>query len=119
MMHKITLADHLEIARVIRAADPTYRKRDAYVYARDMVTLGGTYWDGGSRSTYTAVALDSGRTSAAEQFAPPQFGDPRVAPTVTLPDGIVIVKTGIFCGKTATAAVYVRPDNMPRMLPAA
>ena len=75
-MQTVTLKQHPEILRVIRAADPTYRKTKAFIYTRESVTLHGTYWDGGSRSTYTAVELATGRNKGAPQYAPPQFGGP-------------------------------------------
>lgn len=115
-MQTVTLKDHPEILRAIRAADPTYRKTKAFLFVRESVTLGGTYWDGGSRSTYTAVDLASGRSKGAPQYAPPQFGGPRQAPEVTLSPDVAIVKTGVFQGKTATATVYVHPVNMARLL---
>lgn len=115
-MQTVTLKDHPEVLRAIRAADPTYRKTKAFIYTRESVTLHGTYWDGGSRSTYTAVELATGRNKGAPQYAPPQFGGPRQAPEVQIPPDVVIVETGTFCGKPATATVYVNPANMARLL---
>lgn len=115
-MQTVNLKQHPEILRAIRAADPTYRKAKAFLFVRESVTLSNTYWDGGSRSTYTAVDLATGRNKGAPQYAPPQFGGPRQAPEVELPADVVIVETGIFCGKTATATVYVNPANMARLL---
>jgi hypothetical protein len=37
---------------------------------------------------------------------------------VSIPEGIAIVETGIFMGKTATARVYVNPSNMAKLLTA-
>lgn len=116
-MKTVTLKDHPEVMRAIRAADPTYRKQKAYLIVSERVTLSGTYWDGGSRSTYTAIDLATGRNAGAPQYAPPQFGGPRTAPEVDLPSDVAIVETGTFCGKTATATVYVNPANMAKLLP--
>ena len=115
-MQTVMLKQHPEILRVIRAADPTYKKTKAFVFTRESVTLSGTYWDGGSRSTYTAVELATGRNKGAPQYAPPQFGGPRQSPEVQIPHDVAIVETGVFCGKTATATVYVHPVNMARLL---
>jgi hypothetical protein len=114
---KVTLATAPEVKRVITAADPTYRKRDAFLRVTSQCTLSGTYWDGGSRSTYHAVDISTGRVLPAPQYNPPQFGGPRTDPTVDIPDGVAIVRTGVFCGKTATATVYVNPNTAAPLLP--
>lgn len=117
-MQTIELAKYPDIARVIRAADPSYRKKNAFVSVREKVSLDGTFWDGGSRSTYTAVNLATFASAGAPHYSPPQFGGPRVTPEVPVPEGFVIVETGIFCGKTATAHVSVNPANVTKLLPA-
>jgi hypothetical protein len=117
-MQRIELKTAPELLKVIRAADPNYRKRQATLSASETVGLYGTYWDGGSRSTYTAVDLLTGRSKGAPQYDPPQFGGPRIVPEVAIPEGIAIVQTGIFMGKTATASVYVNPANMAKLLTA-
>lgn len=113
---RVTLRTAPEIARIIRAADPTYRKREASILAREHCTISGTYWDEGSRSTYHAVDLRTMRQLPAPQYNPPQFGGPATDPTVAIPEGVAIVETGIFQGKPATARVYVNPANMARLI---
>ena len=117
-MQVITLKSAPEISRVIRCAAADYRKRQAFLHVRDSVELSNTYWDGGSRSTYTAVNLATGKASAADQYAPPQFGGPRAPLNVSIPAGVAIVETGYFCGKPATASVYINPADATPMLPA-
>jgi len=111
-----------EVLRVIRAVDPSYRKHKAILRVCDSVTLSGTYWDGGSRSCipaqwliryYAAVNLSTGRSKGAPQY---QFGGPRNAPRVSIPEGLAIVQTGIFCGKTATAFIYLNPANAAKLI---
>lgn len=101
---------------VVLAADSTYRKKKAVIAAQENMVLSHTYWDGGSRSTYTAVCLVTGRNKGAPQYDPPQFGGPATAPVVAIPDGVAIVETGIFMGKPATARVYVNPVNMAKLI---
>lgn len=115
-MHRVTLKTAPELARIIRAADPAYRKREAVLMARETVAISGTYWDGGSRSTYHAVDLATLRQLPAPQYAPPQFGGPATDPTVAIPEGVAIVETGIFMGRPATARVYLNPANMARLI---
>lgn len=110
--------EYPELLAVIRAAFPSYRKHKVIVSVTDSVELAGTFWDGGSRSSYVAVELASNRSKGAPQYAPPQFGGPRVAPRVTLPVGVAIVECGTFQGKPATAHVFIHPDNATKFLPA-
>lgn len=117
-METITLKTAPEVLRAIRAADPSYRKHNARIHAAETVALSSTYWDGGSRDTWTAVDIATGRSKGAPQYDPPQFGGPAAAPVVAIPEGVAIVRTGIFCGKTSTASVYVHPSTMAKLLPA-
>lgn len=107
----LVLKDEPLLKALIQAADPSYKRLKAFVRVTDTVELQGTYWDGGTRSTYTAVNIQTRVSSAAEQYAPPQFGGPRQAPVVALPPGAVIVETGFFCGKVALATVSVHPQD--------
>lgn len=105
------LKDVPSLKALINVALP-YRKTKAFVTLADTVTLSGTYWDGGSRSTYTAVNIATLRVATAKQYNPPQFGGPTMAPKVELPPGVAIVEHGTFCGKPSTARVYVRPQDL-------
>lgn len=100
-----------EVLRAIRAADSTYRKRNAFLKVGPRVMLDGTYWSGGSRTTYDAVCLVTGKSVEMQRLNPPQFGGPAEAPTVEIPDGVAIIATGVFCGKPATAFVYVNANT--------
>lgn len=119
MLDTLELKAFPEIKRVIQSADPSYKKRKAFLSVADKVELYGTYWDGGTRNTYTAVNLATGAVVTGPQYNPPQFGGPRENPIVEIPEGIVIVKTGVFCGRTAFATVYVNPKNATKFLPGA
>ena len=115
-MQTIELKARPEFKRVICAAAPNYKKHKAFFNVASSLTLHGTYWDGGSRSTYTAVRLADGFSLGAPQYAPPQFGGPREAPIVLIPVGVAIVETGTFCGKPATASVTVNPADVAKLL---
>ena len=114
----VVLKHSPEVKRIILAADASYRKREARLLVQTEVDLYGTYWDGGTRNTYTAVDMITGRSKGAPQFDPPQFGGPATTPRVAIPQGVAIVKTGVFCGKTATAYVYINPADAAPLLPA-
>ncbi len=117
-MQRLSTKDNPEALRLIRAADPSYRKHQFTLTASETVCLSNTYWDGGSRSTYTAIDLITGRNKGAPQFDPPEFGGPKTAPIVSIPEGIAIVETGVFMGKPATAHIFVNPANMAKFISA-
>lgn len=115
----LELAKHPELTRVIRAVAPKYRKHKVIVNVTESVTLHGTYWSGGSRSTYHAVNLSNMVCSGSPRYNPPQFGGPQADPQVVLPEGAAIVSLGVFCGKTATATIFLNPANVAKLLPGA
>lgn len=118
MSMTITLKDHPAVKRLILAADSSYKKHQATIVSnRATCELQGTYWDGGSRNTYTAVDMLTYRSQGAPQFNPPQFGGPRTAPVVDIPLNVCIVRTGTFCGKTSCATVYLHPENATKLIP--
>jgi hypothetical protein len=114
MFNIYNLKDHPEVKRILAPFE--YKKHKFILVVTDTVELSGTYWDGGSRSTYNAVNLRTLQVGPAPQYDPPQFGGPRNDPKVTLPVGVCIVKTGTFCGKTGTATVYLHPDNVAKLI---
>lgn len=111
-MNTMRLRNAPEVKALIQAADPSYKKHTATVVATHTVALQGTYWSGGTRHTYTAVTLADKRVSAAPQYDPPLFGGPSGSPKVQIPRGVAIIRTGFFCGETATAVVYVNPLDL-------
>lgn len=105
----ITLKEHPEILRAIRAVAPKYRKHKAIVFEADKYTCHGSYWDGGSRES--AFTVDNfGRVAPVHgATAPPQFGG---CGSVEVPVPVCgyIVVLGTFRGKPATAKVYTSTD---------
>lgn len=110
----VDLKDHPDIQRVIRAASSGYRKHKAILVATTGIEMNDMYWSGGSRSSYSAVNLKTLAVGSAGQQNPPQFGGK--TPQVAIPEGAVIVKLGTFCGRPATATVFINPANMPPVL---
>lgn len=112
-MNSYKLANYPRLARIVRAVAPYYRKHSVFVSTRaDKVTMSGTYWDSGSRDTYTGLDLGTMTTLPQPHFDPPQFGGPKEDPIFPMKPGRVCVKTGIFNGKKATAHIYVHPDDI-------
>jgi hypothetical protein len=114
-----TLRDEPALAAFVRRALPDYRKHKVIINVATSLELHDTYWSGGTRASYMAYDLATGASRGAPQYAPPQFGGPRTSPRVEIPEGVVIIQTGYFCGKVATATIHVHPSNMPKLLAAA
>lgn len=112
----IKLSDNPEMKRIVRAAFPSYKKHEVALSFAETVTISGTYWDGGSRSTYIAVEINTLRTLGAPHYNPLQFGGPKENPKVEIPAGVAILEGGTFCGKPATVHVFLRPDDAPKSL---
>ena len=110
-MQTVTLSGFPEIARLMPAG---YKKRKAFIQSREKITLSNTYWDGGSRSSYTIVNIATGQITTCAQHAPPEFGGK--TPVVEIDNDIAIIETGVFCGKPATASVFVSPENYNKLL---
>lgn len=103
---------------ICRAAFPNYRGRTVQLRQAESFTLSGTYWDGGTRSSYAAVTLsDVPRAKSLPHFNPPQFGGPRTDPVVELDPRSAIVEHVIFCGKDLGLRIYARPEALTPMLP--
>lgn len=113
------------VSAIIAAAFPNYKgKKPVSVYSAETVELSGTYWDGGSRSTYAAVAMQDPPVSRPlPRYNPPQFGGPIETPAIALQItpgklSLAIVEHSIFCGKEMGLRIYVHPQALARLLPA-
>jgi hypothetical protein len=134
-MQSVTLKDNQEIKRIVNSAAGNYKKQKAYVSTFSGKVNISSYWDGGSKSYYTVVEIATGRNKSLPTSTHPYF-DIAVAgmancetPDVEsdhvgnlylrrLPKGFALVETGTFMGKTATAHVYLSPEDMPLQLTA-
>lgn len=104
-----------KLKQVVMAADSHYRRHKAIVVETGTVQLSNGYWDGGSRYSYRMVHVHSLRCQPlAAPAAPVQFGGGSVPP-FTIPKDHAVVATGVFRGKTATATVYINPDDFSSM----
>ena len=93
-----------------------YRKKTAILNVTDTVTITGTYWSGGSRSTWHLVDLaNGGVTTAAPRLEHP-VDNTVEGKTIEIPEGYAIVSTGVFRGKPGGMFIYVRPENATKLL---
>jgi hypothetical protein len=134
-MHTVTLKTAPEVKAVVLAAFPSYRKQNVFLSAFGGGLSINSYWDGGSRSEFAVVELASLQRKSLPTRTHPHFdvavrglasaenADIAVdgAGNITLnrlPEGFALVAAGTFCGKAATAHVYMNPANIARLLPA-
>ena len=109
---------YLEPNQVPRKLLNGYNGRTFKAYVTDSVTCRGMQWDGGSRSTYTAVNLQTGESRPITDGRPwPQ--NMYTPPAIPLQRDQAIVEHSIFCGKDAGLTFYIHPDNAAALLPAA
>ena len=132
-METIELKQHPELKAVILAAFPTYKKHKAFfgVFRSQNVN---SYWDGGSRDLYGIVNLETLKAVSLPTRSHPYYevagrgiGEQR-SPAISvdskgnitlelLPFNHALVNAGTFCGKPATAFVYVNAANMTKFIP--
>ena len=135
MNERIELKSAPEVKRVVCAAFPSYKKHNAYLSVFPGRLNINSYWDGGSRDEYAIVDLATMQRKNMPTSTHPYFDVARhgladksndVIETdhvgnITLkmlPEGFALVSAGTFCGKAATAHVYLNEANMARLLPA-
>jgi hypothetical protein len=106
-METVTLKDRPDLLKIIKAVDPKFRKHRAFLHVRNEVSMHGTFWDEGSRSSYFLVNTATGSVTAMPHHAPPQFGGPRETPTYKLAPGQAMVEMGVFCGRPTTPGIYL------------
>jgi hypothetical protein len=105
------------IDRAIRSCFPSYNSRTVQIQAAEKLTLRNTYWDGGTRSTYSLCYLSTGEQRPLPQFDPPQFGGPRRPPEIELREGFAVLEHVIFCGKDLGIHFHVHPATLAPLLP--
>ena len=102
--------------RLMLAAVPGYRGRKFSVRPQESVDI-RSYWDGGSRDTFTFVHLASGRVTpqapAQSAFDRPIKG----ADCVTLPEGVGCVSHAIYRGRDLGLTLLIPPANAVLFLP--
>lgn len=106
----VNIKSNPALAAFLRRAFPGYRKHKAIIRATNHLTLSGAYWDGGSRSTYSAVNAQGTSLPLTYSTAPTQFGG--VEKEIILTPNILILQAGTFCGKPATVTIHALPETL-------
>lgn len=111
-----TYLDRKDVPQVILNAFPNYNGKKFRLSVCESVDLIGAYWDGGSRTEYCAVKLDTGEVASANPQITNPFRVPE-APSVEIPARTAIVAHIIFCGKDMGLEIFARPEDVAPMLP--
>jgi hypothetical protein len=132
-MDRIELKSAPEVKKVILAAFPEYKKHNAFLSAFHPMNI-NSYWDGGSKDYYAIVELATMKRKSLPTSTHPYFdvtarGNANKENDIIsvdhvgnitlkeLPEGFALVQSGVFCGKPATAHVFLNPDNFAKLLP--
>src|SRR5271165_5551126 len=128
MLETVELKQSQAIKRIILSAFPNYKKHKAFVsFFMSKVNI-SSYWDGGSRDEFAIVHIETGERKPLPTSTHPYFDIAAhgLANQATedvesdhvgnvylkrLPDGFALVSAGTFCGKPATAHVYLSSDK--------
>ena len=111
----ITIKQHPALANFLRRAFPGYRKHKAIIRACESITLSGGYWDGGSRTTYSAATLAGQDIPLRYNTAPAMFNGGAPDRVVVLEPGVVVLSAGTFCGKPATVTLHALPETLAQL----
>ncbi len=109
------------VRAICKAAFPDYRGRSITLgQLPESYPLDGLHWDGGSRTEYVFVRLDTRETlplSTVIPTAPWQTGASVLTPA-QLPENVALVTHQISCGADVGISIMLRPGNMTSLLPA-
>jgi len=109
-----------EIARIIQASFPDNHKPAVSVEVFRPRSL-NSYWDGGSKDEYVFVRLEDHKAVEIPTSHPyydrrndgSRMGNVELT---QLPEGVVLVHGGYFCGKKIQLTIYTRPDGLAAKL---
>jgi len=93
-----------------------YRKQNVQIVAAETVTLHGLNWDGGSKSEYHAVNLDTLAMTSPDLGREHPWFNRYEGAKVQIPPNHAVIRTGIFLGQTAMMVIHVHPSNVPKLL---
>ena len=115
MIYHIEADEHIK--KLIKATFPDYRGRRFKLHVSDAPINCASYWDGGSRSLYRFVKLDT-LECTLEMPAQDRF-DVKVAglDCVLLPPGYACIEHSMFMGKDNGITIHIPPESAATLLP--
>lgn len=108
----------VHVRKLVQATFPEYSGRKFKLHVSDAPISCASYWDGGSRSYFRFVKLDTLETSV-ECPAQSAF-DRKIAgiDCILLPPGIACIEHSIFMGKDNGIIIHIPPESAAHLLPA-
>ncbi len=106
-----------DVPAIVNNTFPDYRGRKIKIRPADKVTLHDLNWSGGSRSQYRTCTIAGYAIGSADRYnmAAPWAHQAEGA-SVPIPQGVVVVRHSIFCGKDTGLTIYVNPADMPKLI---
>ena len=71
-------------------------------------------WDSGSRDTYSAIELATGKSMAASNNYSAPWDKDRKDQHIALRSGFAVIRHSIFCGRDMGLTFYVHPEDIER-----
>jgi len=109
--------DSPEVKAIAQAAFPAYTGRKFRVCEFSSPMRLDSNWEGGSRSYYAVLDLVSLRGITIQENGTPFSNGGKIERISELPLNACVVEHVLFCGKDLGIRIYVRPENMTKMLP--
>ena len=103
---------YLPMTAKARELSGSRKKQFRFSEGPDVVNV-DSYWDGGSRSSFAVLNINTGLEVLPQGNAP--FGAHGRLGYKLVP-GDVVIETGTFCGKPATPCFMCRVDDASRVL---
>jgi hypothetical protein len=100
-----------EVRKIVAAAFPHYRGRKVSLACEEKTSIHSRFWDGGSKSEWMAVELETSKAAAPDKAftLPPGYGGPSEDPVLAVPPGFALVEHIIFCGKDCGVVIHISP----------
>lgn len=113
-MNTVITARKAEVADILKITFPDYKGRTFRVCYTTDVTFYDTNWGGGSKNTYAAVQMTTGKVG--RMVVPAPWVNGIEGQRVQLPEDVVIVEHSVFCGKDMGIRFHVHESHAARFL---
>jgi hypothetical protein len=108
-----------QVAAIVAGTYPDYRGNKIRVIPAETVTFQNLNWQGGTRSQYRACDLSGGPLGSLDKWNQVHPRDNAAESSeIRLPEGAAIVEHSLDRGKDTGLRIYIRPADMPNLLPA-
>jgi len=99
-----------DVKRLLAITFPEYRGRKIRLTITDRPMRLANYWDGGTRSYYKAVDLNTGRVADPSSATGNPFNG-LAHVEFSIPPAVAVVEHIIFQGKDCGLEIHVRPES--------